>query len=162
MNNIHDDRFFVAQFAKQVKEFRGQYGRKGQVGGSSANPTSDATPSSVANGKPTMGYDPQNMPDAVFEPRAVKVAAQHGYDIPKYQDIGVFEKIDPDVDVSVSVTFWSDHAGTRYAGIVTESGENTLNKDDLSLSREMTIEKAFVFADAMYDDALLEYADQSQ
>jgi hypothetical protein len=34
-----DDRLYVAQFSKRVAEFRGKYGRKGKVGGSSAEPT---------------------------------------------------------------------------------------------------------------------------
>jgi hypothetical protein len=34
-----DDKQYVARFSMQVAEFRGKFGRKGQVGGSSATPT---------------------------------------------------------------------------------------------------------------------------
>jgi predicted ABC-type ATPase len=39
-----DDKTYVASFSQKLAEFRGKYGRKGQVGGSAKNPTADVVP----------------------------------------------------------------------------------------------------------------------
>ena len=140
-----DDKSYVARFSLQVAEFRGKFGRKGVVGGSSKNPTAGGSAAVQSpKGEDSTKTNPQKLSKDEFDKAVEKSAKKWKYKWYTPENAYGLDSELGNADVLIKLY---DKDGQRAAKMTIDDGQEEYDLFDGPLTPDFSVEDLFAAGD---------------